>query len=432
MMWNWFCPLPPAKTGIAEYAAKVIPSIATHAELTFWVDQLQWDPALQQYGNIRPYDPSFIVWPEINRADLNIYHIGNHPEFHGAIWQVARQCPGVIVLHDPSLHHLFGALYRERWNLRDDYLRIMHRYYGAESLEAAGAFFDRGLSTEFMAEHFPLTWYALERSLGVVVHSRKAFEELKSGHLPAAYIPLPYPPRTMTNAVAERRADDPARIILFGFLGRNRRLDVILRTIAGLPRRELVRLDICGEIDDAKETSALIRALGLEEAVKLHGFLSDTDLDDALSRAHLAINLRFPSMGEASFSQLRIWDHALPSIVTKIGWYATLPEDVVSLVRPEREAADLAKHLNDLLDEPQHFREMGRRGRKFLEDEHSPAAYAAALAEFVRPLAASRRPAAELLAERVGNIAHEWLSPGVESSLFENASRQIMTLAGET
>ena len=35
----------------------------------------------------------------------------------------------------------------------------------------------------------------------------------------------------------------------------------------------------------------------------------------------LLINLRYPTMGEASLSQLRIWRHALPSMVTQVGWH---------------------------------------------------------------------------------------------------------------
>lgn len=53
-----------------------------------------------------------------------------------------------------------------------------------------------------------------------------------------------------------------------------------------------------------------------------------------LAHSDMALNIRYPSMEEASFSQLRIWEHALPAIVTRVGWYATLPEDVVFFVRP--------------------------------------------------------------------------------------------------
>src|SRR3954471_9550452 len=171
MKWNWFCPLPPAKTGIADYTARILPSLRAHAEITLWTDQPRWDASLMEYATVRRFDPDQAPWEEIHRADLNIYHIGNQPEFHGAIWQMSRACPGLVVLHDPSLHHLFGGLYRERWNARAAYFSVMRHYYGEASLNHAVAFFDHGFSTDFMGEHFPLTSLALESALGVVVHS---------------------------------------------------------------------------------------------------------------------------------------------------------------------------------------------------------------------------------------------------------------------
>ena len=59
-----------------------------------------------------------------------------------------------------------------------------------------------------------------------------------------------------------------------------------------------------------------VELLGLRERVTFHGYVSEAELEAALDDADLAVNLRYPTMGEASGSQLRIWDHALPSLVT--------------------------------------------------------------------------------------------------------------------
>ena len=62
----------------------------------------------------------------------------------------------------------------------------------------------------------------------------------------------------------------------------------------------------------------------MERLVKIHGYVRD--LDERLAEADLAVNLRYPSMGEASAAQLRIWDHALPSLVTERGGIASFRE----------------------------------------------------------------------------------------------------------
>ena len=431
MKWNWFCPLPPAKSGIADYAAKILPFFGAHAEITLWTDQKEWEPSVAHHGQVRRYDPASVSWSELNRTDLNIYHIGNNPNFHGAIWQVARNCPGLVVLHEPTLHHFFGTLYRDHWNERSVYLELMQHYYGKVGLEAAVAFFDRGFSIEFMAEHFPLTWHALENAVGVVVHSYKVFSELKATErLPAAYIPLPYPPKDFARRSGKLSRNDVIHIVLFGFLGRNRRLEPILRAIANLKDRNRIRLAICGTVLDLKETSALIDSLNLGEIVSLRGFLSDEDLDQMLARSDMALNLRYPSMGEASLSQLRIWEHALPAMVTRVGWYATLPEDVVCFVRPEHEIEDIQKHLNALLDDPGNFERMGRRGRALLESNHAPVVYARTLSEFATAIHHSTIISVDRLADRVGTITGEWLGEIVDPTPIANVARQILPATG--
>ncbi|MGI8997222.1 MAG: hypothetical protein ACR2GW_11205, partial [Pyrinomonadaceae bacterium] len=116
-----------------------------------------------------------------------------------------------------------------------------------------------------------------------------------------------------------------------------------------------------------------------------------------------AINLRYPTMGEASGSQLRIWSHALPSLVSETGWLATLPAAAVAFVRPSNEVADLQAHFRDFLSDPQRFQQMGEQGRRVLLEQHAPDVYARALIECAQ-MAERFRPQliARQMAERAG------------------------------
>ena len=110
----------------------------------------------------------------------------------------------------------------------------------------------------------------------------------------------------------------------------------------------------------------------------------EAELQAALARADLAINLRYPSMGEASASQLRIWGgRVCHRWVTRTGWYATLPEEAVFFVDPEREAETLRAHLAALRRNPGRFRDAGQRGRAVVEAAHDPGLYAAGLLDIV-------------------------------------------------
>jgi glycosyltransferase involved in cell wall biosynthesis len=260
-----------------------------------------------------------------------------------------------------------------------------------------------------MAARYPLTALATEGSLAVLVHTPEARDALKTRHQPVIYAPLPYAPTP--NPSRRRLQQDPAvvRLIVFGYLGPNRRLDVLLQSLAGLRERDRFRLEVCGEIWNKEALHDEVRSLRLEKTVTWHGFLSDEELSSALDRADLAINLRNPSMGEASLSQLQIWDHALPSLVSQLGWYATLPRETVAFVRPDHEAPDIAHHLRAFLGDRKRFAEMGRRGRAFLEDVHSSDSYVDRILQFAKGVSqARRRQLALQLADRVGRELGRW------------------------
>ncbi|MBK8755246.1 MAG: glycosyltransferase family 4 protein [Candidatus Competibacteraceae bacterium] len=382
MKINWFSPLPPARTDIAHYTARILPALAERVNVTLWACQDEWDSSLEQYATIRRWTGD--AWADLNRADLTFYHLGNNRLFHQPIWETSRRHPGVVVLHDLRLQHLFLGIYLDIQGQREAYERAMSDHYGSAGRRAARQFFAGELNAEALAEHWPLTEHALEGACAVLVHTRDALQTLAAANRwPVGYLPLPYPSRPIQPVPRSCDPSAPCRLIVFGYLGANRQLDKLLHALAGLPERLRLQLDIYGQLDQPDQVSAQIRALGLNSIVNLHGFVSESELDRALDHADLAINLRYPSMGEASGSQLRIWDHALPSLVTRTGWYATLPETTVAFVRPEHEVADIQEHVRQLLANPAHFAHLGHNGRRQLEAQHAPDQYAEALCQFI-------------------------------------------------
>lgn len=428
MRLNWFSPLPPAKTGIADFTAHVLPALREHGEIVLWTDQGEWDPYLESYASVRCYRHGGVPWDEANRADMTIYHIGNNPAFHALIWQVSCSHPGIVVLHDTCLQHLLAGVYLHRQDYAG-YSAQMKRYYGREGMDAAQKFWDGLLTTEYMAERYPLTPLALENALGGVVHTRESFQILqKENRWPVAYFPLPYPASshhsvpTLAEMAARRAAILPYRLIVAGYIGLNRRLDSLLLALAGFPEKEKFHVDVYGELWNDHYVCTQVCALGLENIVTVHGFVPEQELNAALAAAHLAINLRYPTMGEASASQLRFWDYALPTLVTKVGWYAELPETVVGFVRPDHEITDLQRHFEAFLANPVRFAEMGIRGRCLLEMVHAPEAYARALFSFAREVRGFRPHAiGNYFVKRVGRELSRWIA----SSLVEQGGRRI-------
>jgi glycosyltransferase involved in cell wall biosynthesis len=385
---NWFSPLPPQRSGIADYAAIVLPMLAARARIRVWTDQVGWDTSVERAAEVRHYRADAMPWREVNQADVTIYHLGNHAGFHGVIWQVSRRCPGVVILHDLRFHDLFDTLYRQAGD-RAGYVGLMGDRYGAAGAADAATAWDGWRSIDYLAARYPLTTLAAEHALGVLVHNPRSVETLKREMpCPVAYSPLPYPRAGSAGVRAggSTRVPEgpPFHIVALGHFGRNRRLTSLIDALSMLGEPGRFRLDVYGPTDEAGDLPRHVRSLGLEAVVRLHGFVPDAELEAALASAHLAANLRYPTMGEASLSQLRLWSHGLPTLVSRTGWYATLPPETVAFVRPEHEAADVQRHLRDFLADPDRFHEMGARARRLLEGQHAPDAYAAALMTFAR------------------------------------------------
>ena len=432
---NWFSPLPPTRSGIAQnYAMQVLPALARRHEVVLWTDQDQVAPEVQSIARVARYTPANPPWREINDGTVSIYHLGNQPDLHGGIWQVSVRQPGIVVLHDLRLHDFFFMFWVHHRKDRASYLAALERWYGEDGQRAGEAFCKGGISPGSMAQQFPLTREATRGALGVVTHSSRALAELKEAPAcPITALNHPYVAAGESRYqqwLAARKAapHPPYRLVVFGYLSRNRRLEAVLEALAGVPEREQFRLDVCGQIWDEGHIRTQIERLGVGSLVKLLGFLPESLVEQKLSTADLAINLRYPSMGEASGSQLQFWDYGLPTLVTRTGWYASLPEDATAFVRPEHEVEDIQSHLRALLADPGVFRAMGERGRQSLEN-NDPEKYVDAMTQFAA-MALLRAPlvTALTLAGRVGNDLSAWLHPAASAYLLDRASQEIATI----
>src|ERR1700736_2084879 len=141
MKLNWFSPVPPTASSAALQTAAVLPSLAKHASVTLWVHDAIWSPDLDQHARVCRYDPGKMPWAEINAADATVYHLGNDAKIYGPIWQVNRQHPGIVVLHDLVLQQLFAGLVNQDLGLSlEEYREMMKFHHPEGGLELANDF----------------------------------------------------------------------------------------------------------------------------------------------------------------------------------------------------------------------------------------------------------------------------------------------------
>lgn len=430
MKINLFSPLPPTRSEIARATANLLPLLSAEAEVVLWSSEPKWDLELPKGATVRPYDGKRPPWREINDADVTFYQMGNDPRYHHAIWEISRQHPGVVILHDVMLQHFFSGLVFQNIGLnRREYLELIERYHGPKGRVLAERHLHGLLDTEELAQSCPLTEAAIENALAVVVHSESAFAALPAD-ISVALLPLAVgPPRALSPAT-ELPPSKVCRLTMFGFLGPNRKLPSLLQAIATFEHRDRFRLDVYGTMAEAEKMEQLVCRLGLSELVTLHGFVSSEVLDRALRETDLVVNLRDPSMGEASGSQLHLWQYGLPSLVTRKAWYAALPENTVAFVRPEHEREDIQGHLAGYLADPEKYRALGRNGRQYGTEHHSLEQYATGLLKLAEHAPEFRaRWIAGNLARNAASMIGTWAS---EEDLTRNVAEQVRQLTARS
>src|ERR1051325_3056318 len=177
MRLAYFSPLPPSKSGIADYSAELLPFLARGAEVAVFVEQARELSNNQGRADYEVYDAAHFDELHAQKPfDLCLYHHGNNP-YHEYIYERALATPGISVLHEHCLHHLMAwkTLGRED---EEGYWDEMFYAYGRRGSQIA-EMRARDVGSEYQQFLMPLNRRLVEHSLGVIVHNQYAASQLE-------------------------------------------------------------------------------------------------------------------------------------------------------------------------------------------------------------------------------------------------------------
>ena len=362
----FFSPLPPARSGIADYSEALIASLRNLVDLEIFSSADQ------------PYDPS--------RFDIALYHVGNNG-FHDFVYETALKHPGVVVMHESNLHHLIADLTIRR-NDWDAYVRECEYNGGPAAREFAQRVRDLEVGPDY--EGLPLTRRLLESARGVVVHSHFMETELRAAGYtgPVAVIPHgAWIPTADRNGWRYKLGLDELTPLvgIFGYLKPYKRIAESLRAFRRLVRLvPNARMILVGEPHPEFPIEPMIRTMGLSANVRILGFAPIEDFVGYLSACDVVLNLRYPTVGESSGTLLRSLGLGKAVMVSDIGSFAEFPEDVCLKVPVGAGEEDLIfEYLNLLVSRPEVAQALGERARDYVARECNWASVARQYAGFL-------------------------------------------------
>lgn len=374
MRISFFSPLPPSRSGIADYSAALIGPLSKRVELDAFT------------GPAQPFDPA--------RYDLALYQIGNNP-FHEHAYQTALKHPGVVVLHEANLHHLVADMTIKRGDW-DAYLAECEYDGGPEA--AVHARRVRALEVGPDYEGLGMLRRLMENTRALIAHSDYVIGQARAAgfQLPAARIPhgawVPNVDRLSYRA--RLGVDELAPLIgIFGHLKPYKRISESLRAFKRLIRlRPDARLILAGEPHPDFPVASLIRTLGIGAHVRLLGFTPIEDFPGYIAACDVVLNLRFPTVGETSGSLLRAFGLGRPALVSEIGAFTEFPDDICLKVPVGPGEEDVIfEYLNLLVSRPEIARALGDRAKSFVAAECAWPEVAAQYAAFLEAVAAGRQ-----------------------------------------
>lgn len=349
---DWVSPLRPKPTDIAEYSARVAKALSSHLP----VNSIDNDSA------------EVLSLYRLDSAPF--FNIGNDARFHDGILRACRAMSGIVVAHDLRIQNLIIAeLQANHKDWASRYVGLMNRHYGKEGDNAARAFLKDGQELAEISRTFPGIEIAAENALCLITHNPMLTEELaRRTGLYCALLPLPFEvPERMPQRQKKAR-DEGLDLLVFGYIGHNRCLEILCDLVREKPG---LRLNLAGRIGP----EALQRRVDEMKAegypIVDHGFVEEDRLDQLVRDSDLVVNLRSPSMGEVSGSQLRIFANGGLSVVCDTGWYASLPEDAVFKVRPEALKSELSAILDRIGTDPGVHGAMRAAGFAHVKEHHS-------------------------------------------------------------
>jgi glycosyltransferase involved in cell wall biosynthesis len=388
-------PMPPERTGIADYSAQLLPALAQHYDIELIVAQPVAD-LVQSEGSFPVRDVNWFL-ENSKEYDRVLYQFGNSP-FHQHMLDLLQEIPGTVVLHDFYLSSLMSWLESQSGhaNIWKQSLLKDHGYL---------ALLDMAKDAMLALKKYPVNGDVLRHAQGLIVHSHHSRQLIENWYgaeqaQRAQVVPLLRTTPKNTKAKEARQAlglaSDDFVVCSFGFLDATKLNDRLLSawlqsSLSAHPNSQLI---FVGENEGGEYGKALRQTIdksGRSGQIRITGFVSADQYQQYLVCADVAVQLRSSSRGETSAAALDVLNYGVAMIANAHGALAELDTHAVCMLADDFALDDLTDSLQGLWQNPARRRELASRGQQYCQQQHSAVVCADAYAKAIE-LAQAQRP----------------------------------------
>lgn len=443
-------PLPPERSGIADYSAELLPELARHYHIDVIIAQEAiTDPWVKENCSVR--NEAWFV-SHAHFYDRVLYHFGNS-HYHQHMFDLLNRIPGVVVLHDFFLSGITAYMANQKWvaGIVGAWEAALYNSHGYAALVDFAANRD----VQEAANKYPCNKGVLESAQGIIVHSensRRLARQWVGEDVAKDWAVIPLMRVKAASSVKRNEArealgldTDAFLICSFGLLAPTKQNARLLKAwlASSLKNDKRCHLYFVGENhsgDYGKELTATIQSSGLSDRIRITGWTDTEQFRQYLAAADLGIQLRTLSRGETSAAVLDCMNYGLPTIVNANGSMADLPNDAVFMMPDEFEDADLLEALELLWKDDRRRHALGERAREVISTYHNPRSCADQYAQAIESFYERTQTGKEGLINAIARIEcalppdeEAWvrLAEDIASNYHSSAIRQLLVDVSE-
>ena len=369
-------PLPPEKTGIADYSAELLPALKKYYNIDVIIDQNHVsDKWIAKNHNMRSVD---FFRKKHDDYDRILYHMGNSP-FHIHMENLLKTIPGVVVLHD---FYLSGInKYKEIVNGQTHYIcQKVYENHGYKALKKAFNIH----CIESKTNLFPCSKHIFKQSIGVIFHSKYSQKfAISFYNYNKKTTPIPLTRRPVTLKFDKEKAKKilgfPKNALIlssFGFVDESKMHHIIYQAFkqSSIKNHSNAYLIFAGGYGNpySEKLKEQIKTDKLQEKVIFTNWLNKDEYENHLKATDIAIQLRKNSKGESSAALLDCLNYALPTIINANGAMSEIPNNIVKQLENDFEIDSFINTLEDLCAHKNQRLALGKQARKYVEEKITP------------------------------------------------------------
>jgi FkbM family methyltransferase len=377
----YISPLPPEKTGVADYSARLIPELACFYEIILITKQDtiddMWLKANFPIHNLKWFSENVDIF------DILLYQFGNS-SYHHYMIDLLNLYPGIVLLHDFYISGLLDWMedyLPKKKFLFSKNLYISHGYPALIYQEKEGR-----INTH---HKYPCNLSILKKASGIIVHSeftvelaRKWYGEnivkkIKSiNHLVHTNVNNSIEDKNLAKEKLGFQKKD-FLICTFGNLHPNKlNHRIIFSSIDHLLNHDNIFLIFIGEKPYSSYFELLseqIKKNNLIKKIKILGFSERKIFQNYLVAADVAIQLRENSRGETSGCLLTCLSYGIPTITNAHGSISELPNDIIIKLNSNFTDFELTEAIDTLHKNKELRSELSHKASTYIKKNCHPA-----------------------------------------------------------